>query len=66
MTKWYVIFCFSGIYLFLDFNQVKKDQLLLNGVANTTDPKKTQSAKICRIWGEEKICFGVWSQFYGD
>lgn len=44
---------------FLDFNQVKKNQLLLNRVVNTTDAKKNPSAKICSLQGEEKIYFDM-------
>lgn len=33
-------FCISGIHFFHNFNQVKKNQLLLNEVVNITDAKK--------------------------
>lgn len=36
-------FCISGIHFFHNFNQVKKNQLLLNEVVNITDAKKKES-----------------------
>ena len=59
MIRTCVIFCILGIHLFPHFNQVKKNQLLLNEVVNITDAKKKENwyAKIGRIWEEEKYIF---------
>lgn len=64
MIRRCIIFCILGIHLFLHFNQVKKNQLLLNEVVNITDAKKENwPAKFGRIWEEEKYIFSMQSHY---
>lgn len=57
MTKRCVIFCFSEIHLFFNFNQVKKNQLLLNEAVNITDAKKESLLKLVGYEGRRQNIF---------
>lgn len=53
MIRRCVIFRILGIHLFPHFNQVKKNQLLLNEVVNITDAKK-KTIGLLKLVGYEK------------
>lgn len=54
MIRICVIFCILGIHLFPHFNQVEKNQLLLNEVVNITDAKKKKTIGLLKLVGYER------------